>query len=115
MATHELDQAARIADHLLLLREGRLLHDGSVVSLRSKAPSHLLEVALPTEAAGRLLARLAARSIAARTTEEGLSVAGDGVAALQALATELLADETGCTGLEIRPVGLDDLLDGLRP
>ena len=115
VATHDLDQAARIADHLLLLREGRLLHDGSVASLRSKAPSHLLELALPTEAAGRLLARLAARSIAARTTEEGLSVAGDGVTALQALATELLADEPGCTGLEIRPVGLDDLLDGLRP
>ena len=115
VATHDLDQAARIADHLLLLREGRLLHDGSVASLRAKAPSHLLELALPSEAAGRLLARLAARGIAARTTEEGLSVAGDGVAALQALATELLADEAGCTGLEIRPVGLDDLLDGLRP
>ena len=115
VATHDLDQAARIADHLLLLREGRLLHDGSVASLRSKAPSHLLELALPTEAAGRLFGRLAARGIAARTTDEGLSVAGDGVAALQALASELLTDETGCTGLEIRPVGLDDLLDGLRP
>ena len=115
VASHDLEQAARIADHLLLLREGHLLHDGSVASLRAKARSHLLEVALPAEAAGRLLGRLAARGIAARTTQEGLSVAGDGVAALQAVATELLADETGCTGLEIRPVGLDDLLDGLRP
>ena len=115
VATHDLEQAARIADHLLLLREGSLLHDGSLASLRAKAASHLLEIALPSEAADRLLARLAARGIAGRTTEEGLSVAGEGVAALQALATELLSDETGCTGLEIRPVGLDDLLDGLRP
>lgn len=115
VASHDLDQAARIADHLLLLREGHLLHDGSVASLRAKAPTHLLEVALPVEATARLLRYLAARGLAARSTQEGLSVAGDGVASLRALAAELLADEPGCTGLEIRPVGLDDLLDGLRP
>jgi ABC-type multidrug transport system ATPase subunit len=116
VATHDLEQAARIADRLLLLDEGRLLHDGTLDALRIGRPSHRLLLTLRDDRRSEVAEALRATALQVRTTDEGLAVSGRSVAELQAIAATLTTQRTNdLLGLEIRPATLDDLLDELRP
>jgi ABC-2 type transport system ATP-binding protein len=116
VATHDLEQAARIADRLLLLDEGRLLHDGTLEALRTDRPSHRLLLTLRDGSESEVAEAIRATALQVRTTDEGLAVSGSGVAELQAIATALATQRPNdLVGLEIRPATLDDLLDELRP
>jgi ABC-2 type transport system ATP-binding protein len=115
VATHDLDQAARIADRLLLLDEGRLLHDGTLKALRADRPSHRLLLALRDGSEAEVAEALRATALQVRTTDEGLAVSGSSVAELQAIAAALATQRPNdLVGLEIRPATLDDLVDELR-
>ena len=116
VATHDLDQAARIADRLLLLDEGRLLHDGTLEALRTHRPSHRLLLTLRDESRAQVTAQLRALALPTRETDEGLAVSGTSLAQLQSVAAALTASApSDLLGFEIRTATLDDLLDELRP
>jgi ABC-2 type transport system ATP-binding protein len=116
VATHDLDQAARIADRLLLLDEGRLLHDGTLEALRRDKPSHRLLITLREGSEAEVAEALRSTALEVRTTDEGLALSGSSVAELQAVAAALATQRPNdLVGLEIRPATLDDLLDELRP
>jgi ABC-2 type transport system ATP-binding protein len=115
VATHDLGQAARIADRLLLLDEGRLLHDGTLEALRTDRPSHRLLLKLRDGSEAEFAEALRATALQVRETDEGLAVSGSSVAELQAVAAALATQRPNdLVGLEIRPATLDDLLDELR-
>ena len=116
VATHDLDQAARIAGRLLLLDEGRLLHDGTLEALRANRPSHRLLLTLRDGSEAEVAEALRATALQVRTTDEGLAVSGSSMAELQAIAAALATQRPNdLLGLEIRAATLDDLLDELRP
>jgi ABC-2 type transport system ATP-binding protein len=115
VATHDLEQAARIADRLLLLDEGRLLHDGTLQALRADRPSHRLLLTLRDGRRAEVTAQLRALALPTRETDEGLAVAGTSLAQLQSVAAALTASAPhDLLGFEIRTATLDDLLDELR-
>lgn len=116
VATHDLDQAARIADRLLLLDEGRLLHDGTLQALRADRPSHRLLLTLREGRRAEVTAELHEMALPTRETDEGLAVSGTSLAQLQSVAAALTASApSDLLGFEIRTATLDDLLDELRP
>ena len=116
VATHDLDQAARIAERLLLLDEGRLLHDGTLQALRADRPSHRLLLTLRDGRRAEVAEALRAMALPTRETDEGLAVAGTSLAQLQSVAAALTASAPhDLLGFEIRTATLDDLLDELRP
>lgn len=113
LTTHDLDDAKRLADRLAILVDGKLCADGTVSELIQQHFSGQREVCVEldlkqrSDGLMRLLSQCGLEEQSAGTWS-GLVKDEDG--SLQALLTQLLAQQEQATNVSVREPGLDMLI-----
>ncbi|GLZ78969.1 ABC transporter ATP-binding protein [Actinorhabdospora filicis] len=102
-ATHYLDEAEQFADRVVLMREGRVIADGSVADIRSHVTGRRLTAVVDGADAAVLSALPGVTEVAVRGSHVTLACA-DSDAALRAL----LAAEPSARDIEINAMSLED-------
>ncbi|MFD7097701.1 ABC transporter ATP-binding protein [Streptomyces xanthophaeus] len=107
LTTQYLEEADRLADHVVLLAEGRIAAEGTPAALKARVGEHRLDLTLATRAA---YDALAARAVHHAPDELTLGLSTDGSAAhVRALLDELDPDRTAVDRFALRSATLDDV------
>lgn len=91
LTTHELDEAERVADHVVIVDHGEVVADGSPDELRRSGPAEVRFAAAAGLDVGALSAHLAGASVREASPGEYV-VAGEGTPAVVAALTAWLAE-----------------------
>ncbi len=91
LTTHELDEAERVADHVVIVDHGEVVADGSPDELRRSGPAEVRFAAAAGLDVAALSAHLAGASVREASPGEYV-VAGEGTPAVVAALTAWLAD-----------------------
>ncbi|MFE1899120.1 ATP-binding cassette domain-containing protein, partial [Streptomyces yangpuensis] len=107
LTTQYLEEADRLADHVVVLADGRIAAEGVPAELKARVAGHRLDLTLTTRAAYEALAP---RAVHLAPDDLTLGVATDGSAAhVRALLDELDPERTAVDRFAVRTATLDDV------
>ncbi|MEV5982662.1 ATP-binding cassette domain-containing protein [Streptomyces sp. NPDC052114] len=107
LTTQYLEEADRLADHIAVLHEGRVVADGTADALKSRVAGHRVDLTLTTQAA---YLRLTDRAVHHAPDTLTLGIPTDGTAPhVRALLDELDPHRTDIADFAVRTATLDDV------
>jgi ABC-2 type transport system ATP-binding protein len=111
LTTQYLEEADRLADHIALLDDGRLVAEGTAAELKLQVAEHRLDLVAATPLAfGELTRAVGTRAVLTDAERRTVGVATDGSAAhVRALLDELDPARTTVERFELHSATLDDV------